>query len=490
VTCSNAIRSLLISTLAVACTASSEGRAGDTPDGGGQADAVVDGDARRKIAAFRQQLLDRIASSDCATGACEVLTPSVVPAEPSAASQGQRILLIDDAITAAAATRYLSRTLAFIAVNDRGVYAEIDPQFSIARDAYDILRAIDEFPLRLRAEDLEIAQQFYDVFGDDGLPEEEHGTGIVSFLAEKIPDAQFVVSEDQLTPPIPCSVLGEDAATEAGWERLTAFVENAAASLGEIVVAHNINAIHLSWGLTHENLSDGFERECGRAAPRSVTERIMRLYVDLFRRFTRLETAGSDGRMQPVVVFQAGTGTLANDPAPYLLDCAEIERRLRVYSVGYAETSVPCEGAYDRSLLSPPGWERLACNDVFMVMGYTSIFKPPRAGAFFAYMPYGIGFAPRPAWPVAPSFANPVALAYYFFIAQRDPDAGPDAWLRTLTQDGTKPILDPLLYDAFPRATNEPLPPACTMARKPRPAAHKLPTPWVRARWRRPGTRR
>jgi len=143
-------------------------------------------------------------------------------------------------------------------------------------------------------------------------------------------------------------------------------------------------------------------------------------------------------------VFQAGApGT---DPDARRLDCAQIPHRVRVFSVPYIGTAVPAEGSHDYSLL-PTSIANLGCSDVFIVMGYTSIFDPTRGDQYFPSMPFGLGRAPRPAWPPTSSFANPIALAHFARIEAEHPSATTDDWLDVLTDGWSQPILDPLLHD-------------------------------------------
>ena len=109
-------------------------------------------------------------------------------------------------------------------------------------------------------------------------------------------------------------------------------------------------------------------------------------------------------------------------------------------------TNIVLDWRYAESLFG----RDLGCNDVFIVMGYTSIFSPTRGDQYFPSMPFGLGRAPRPAWPPAPSFANPVALAHFVRVADDHPAATTDAWLDLLTDGWSQPILDPLLYASFP----------------------------------------
>jgi hypothetical protein len=99
-------------------------------------------------------------------------------------------------------------------------------------------------------------------------------------------------------------------------------------------------------------------------------------------------------------------------------------------------------------------------------MGYTSILDPTRGDQFFPSMPFGLGRAPRPAWPPTSSFANPIALAHFVRIAQDDPAASTDDWLDLLTDGWSQPILDPLLYDPGPSRCPVPDPDCVHAARR------------------------
>src|SRR5204863_6170021 len=198
----------------------------------------------------------------------------------------------------------------------------------------------------------------------------------------------------------------------------------------------------LSWGIGQSELSNVFSLRCGRDVSTAIARRYMEPYVALLESLTSLTTPDAAGQLRPVVVFQAGaTGT---DPDGRRLDCADIANRVRVFSVPYTGTAVPAEGSHDYSLL-PTSVSELACNDVFIVMGYTSIFSPTRGDDYFPSMPFGLGRAPRPAWPPAPSFANPIALAHFVRVAAGHPLATTPEQLDLYTPASSHAILAPPL---------------------------------------------
>ncbi len=377
---------------------------------------------------------------------CPMTHVTARPGQAYPSSRGQRILLIDDGIVFAAATRYASRTLAFLESTDDGSYREYAPSFDLPAEAFDILKKVDAASPPLRATDINLAQPFADKF-TDLLPETAyaHGSDIQTFLAEALPQAQFVISESELLLFDGLCGLSDDDAAE--WTKLDERFAAARRTISAIVAQYGVNFVHLSWGLEHHSVVDHFEAHCGRSPRREVVTRILEMYAGLFRTLTRLESPGADGRPQPVLLFQAGAPAASSED--YGLDCADVPGRIRVFSVPYAGSDVRQGGSHDYSLLTDPGRAGMACNDVYMVMGYANLLDMSRAKSFQSLI-LGIGPAPRHGWPPTSSFANPVALAHLVCLSLRYPGESAASWAYRLTDSWTKPILDPLLYDEFP----------------------------------------
>lgn len=393
---------------------------------------------------LRDELLQKIQASSCPADPCPVVSFTARPATERDRSRGKRILLIDDAIVLPAVTRWPGRVIGLLALGSDGSYAATTPEFVMARDAVDVLATIAAFPRPVRGTALDLVEPFFTRFSPKLPPEAfGHGMDILPFLAEHLPSAQFVLSEDQLEAPTRCELL-DIAPDDLAWASHDDFVERMSRSLAKAIVDHGINYVHLSWGLGHSEISRAFESRCGRAMSVATARRFMEPYVALLSSLTALATPDERGRPRPVMIFQAGATGI--DPDARRLDCADIARRLRVFSVPYTGMAVSPEGSHDESLLPAPLAE-LGCNDVFIVMGYTGIFEPTRGDMYFPSMPFGLGRAPRPSWPPAPSFANPIGLAHFVHIAERHPDESIDQWSARLTDGWTQPIIDPLLHD-------------------------------------------
>lgn len=74
-----------------------------------------------------------------------------------------------------------------------------------------------------------------------------------------------------------------------------------------------------------------------------------------------------------------------------------------------------------------------------------------RAPAFFPVSSLGLGIAARPGWPAVSSFANPVALAYFAYLVEQHPNETVPQLIDRITNQGSKPMVDPLLHGLFPR---------------------------------------
>jgi hypothetical protein len=376
---------------------------------GGVAGGQEAGEVASPTSALREELQGMIQRSACGSGGgCPLITVTATAAAAAEASRGRRILLIDEAIQTAAASRYRSRALGYLVADQDGTYREHTPSLTVGRDAYQILTRVDEEPGEVAARALNLAGPFLEKF-HDVLPDiDGHGADILAFLAEKIPQAQFLIAEDlkPLAPVVECVMLDEPPSDDgAAWRRHDARVGQLGSSLRTLIERHGINYLHLSWGIAHGDLTDDFQRLCQRPAPAAVTGRLMEPYLAMFRQLGTTMTPGRGGQLRPLAIFQAGKAVSA--PEQDRLDCAALPGRVRVYSVPYAGTEVPCPGTREHAILQPELRARLACLDVLMVMGYTSLLGTIRPGKYFSYTPLGMGEGLRPAWPPTPSFAKP-----------------------------------------------------------------------------------
>ena len=415
---------------------------------GSETGSTFGGQGGTSMSRLAEEIAHAIEESSCPES-CPMTTVVAGPGVARASSQGQRILVIDDGILFAAATRYASRTLAFLETNEDSFYSEYTPSFDMPAEAYEILKKVDEASPPASGYDLNLVLPFAEKFLTK-LPETwtGHGSDIQAFLAEKVPEAQYVVSESKLEFRDMCGLLDEDMA-EAEWARLEERFAAVQSSIAGAILRYGVNFVHLSWGIERAGLVRDFEQDCGRSPSRSVVDRIQDMYAELFRAMTLLMTPGACGRPQPVLLFQAGAS--ASAPEDYLLDCIDIPGRMRVYSAAYVGQDVLSGGSHDYTLLSVSEQAAMGCNDVYMVMGYESIFGEPRE-EHFQSLSLGLGPAPSPAWPPSSSFANPVALSHFIFLSMQYPEHALMFWVDRLTDSWSKPILDPLLHGEFPAA--------------------------------------
>jgi hypothetical protein len=427
-------------------------RGADTVSDEPRTDALVEeaGEGGTGLRAEIQSMIDR---SPCPGEPCPLVTVTPAPAPATPASQGQRILLIDDGLVTQAATRYPSRVLAFVK-RDGHRYLEYTPRLEVGRDALEILTRIDAEPGEVPSRTLDLMASFRKFLPQ--LPDYGgHGMDMLPFLAERVPAAQFVISEDQLDAPVDCGILDvtEDSDPQGSWSRFVDGVEQIRASLSGIIEKHGINVLHLSWGITHQTLVEELEFHCQRRPGRELTTRIMLAYVELFRRLTALSTPGPGGDRRPVLIFQAAWPSQESEVADNRLDCADIPGRIRLGALsGIPRTEIPCAGTHDYSILPAGVRENLACTDVMIALGYSTMFDPVREGKYWSYIPFGLSGASSQVWPASNSFANPVGLAHYLYLQSATPAASPQELLLRLTQKASLPILDPLFHDAFPHA--------------------------------------
>src|ERR1043165_108504 len=152
----------VLASIAIAAGCSSEhAMTGDaTTEGPG---APVQGAAparAERVHRLRDQIAGLINASACPGAGCEMIAFQPVPAELSPSSEGARILLIDEAITTVAATRYQSRTLAYLAHDGDGTYHPTDVTLQISRDALAVFQVADAFEGPLASEEIGLVAQF------------------------------------------------------------------------------------------------------------------------------------------------------------------------------------------------------------------------------------------------------------------------------------------------------------------------------------------
>jgi len=409
-----------------------------------------------QIACLRDALLAKIDGSPCPGNGCELVTFHPVPALPSATSDGARILLIDEAIVTVAATRFQSRTLDYLARDADGTYRTSDVALAIARDALDVLQAADRFGSPLASEEIDVAGPFAQKFSDVIPNWTGHGMDILPFLEDRIPRAQFVVSEvlldEALRDPQICRV-NSATTREVALQTLEAQLDRTAQSLAGVIQQYAINYVHLSWGTTRAQIGQFVQSRCGATPPNSVLDRIHTAYLGLLRGLAGLSTPVA-GQPRPVVMFQAGTGAdhdLHVGDIDFLTDCTPFPGRLRVFAGAYTGTDIPAGGSSDPRYVTAFARRTLACNDLLVNVGYTGLFDFRPAPAYFPVSSLGLGVATRPGWPAVSSFANPVGLAYFAYLVDQHPNETVPQLIDRITNRGAKPTVDPLLYGMFPR---------------------------------------
>jgi len=409
-----------------------------------------------RLACLHDTLLAQITASPCPGTGCEVVTFHPVPAAPSVTSEGARILLIDEAIVTVAATRFQSRTLGYLTRDADGAYQASDPALMIARDALDVLLAADRFGSPLASEEIDVAAPFAQKFSDVIPNWTGHGMDILPFLEDRIPRAQFVVSEvlldDALRDPQICGI-GDADTREASLQTLEAQLDRTAQSLAGVIQQYAINYVHLSWGTTRAQIGQFVQSRCGATPPPEVLDRIHTAYLGLLSGMAGLSTPVA-GQPRPVVMFQAGTGAdheLHAGDVEFLTDCTQFPERLRVFAGAYTGSDIPAGGSSDRKYVTSFAQRTLACNDLLVNVGYTSLVDFRTAPTFFPVSSLGLGVAPRPGWPAVSSFANPVALAYFAYLVEHHPSETVPQLIDRITNQGSKPTVDPLLYGMFPR---------------------------------------
>lgn len=391
------------------------------------------------------------------------------PAAPRDDSRGQRVLILDQNMILASSTRYASRTLAHIRISDvDDHYSEYLPSFEVPQAFAEVAELLDEHPQHVPiAATRELTSDFYAKVGP-AIPAEHwqgHGLGVFTFIADRVPDAQFVIGQhaavERLAIPDFCRLVSATASERAAAiddleQRLGAIGD----SLADIVELYDIDYINASWGLTGSLLQTIVSTKCGASLSSATKKAVLKRERAFMKGLSELTYADELGQTRSAILVHAGVTAphpLTGTEGDYSIDCgATMPGRIRVNAFSYLGSDIPVEGSDDLALVDAPALNAKACTDVYINAGYEPGLPPVERTPSLRYSDWGIGDSWNP-WPPSSSFMAPVAIARLVSLRQElgQDSAAPellDAW----TANGARPLQDPILHDQFVSADGAP----------------------------------
>ncbi len=402
-------------------------------------------------------ILDRFHSDkETSGGAAAQAQVEFVPGEPTAASVGQRILVLDEGMLLSGATRYRRRVLAHLQQDTAGRFVEYRPPLTLPAALIEFFARIDAHPLFVPAAELQPLQApFLATFASEIPSEywEGHGNPIFHLLVEANPDAQFLIAQNHLRAlwdvPSFCELLSADPKRRDGViAALGARYDNAADSLVELAKKFSINHVNASFGADFAATSSAITSLCGTSPDATVVSRVIELDHGFMR---RLSTLSGD-----MILVQAGISSygrrLSPNDSEFPIDCdGSITNRWRVAAFWNAAEDIPPEGTRDLAYLAEGNVNTMPCVDAYINIGYgVGVFGTrPERPRQLRDTPFGIGWGPN-AWPPTSSFAAPIGLSYLLFLRTQNPSLrGARQVFSSATQGGTLSIFDPIQNQQF-----------------------------------------
>ena len=371
---------------------------------------------------------------------------TIKPAKPSTTSRGKRILLLDENVVAASALRFSNRSIGYLKAAADGSYQHFEPVINVNDKVQAFL---DELARKGRDTPypcFDFSDLLYEI---DRLTVPEfagHGMDILPNLMSYIPEAEFVVSDDTLSDTFSkadfCSLDRSQASNQQIVDKLAAAGE----SLVEVIRDHELDYLHISWGLT-DKLLDDMHEQCNHSP--AVVELhkpiIMQAHLDL------LTTISESG----ITIVQAGANpSIPIDPAKYVMDCTQIPNRFITGVASYLDFNVPAEGTTDKTLLTQNSVNAAPCTDLYIVSGYYSLYSGDFREPYLGSAPLGLGLLKSPSWPSSTSMTNPIALAYFIWWRDQNPGRSLKAFIKERNLSNRVFIVDPLQHRQYPLQQN------------------------------------
>lgn len=341
---------------------------------------------------------------------CETVTVSFRPKPASSSSLGQRILVIDSGMLIPAYTRYKSRVLDHLAIDQQGYYRSSPQKIQVTRPIFEVLCNIldEQCPLTTAKQLNPISDLFYKHKKILQIPI-GHGDLTFATLADLNPKADFVIAE---LADKPAAYFCSSSDDPVSLESYRLFIRNAADSLRSAIEKHNINFVNMSFGDTQNTLKRTWQLRCaGKALPSE------KFFLDFqkmhFHNFYEPLFA-----MEDVVFVQAApqsTRVLEKLDPEFFSDCQDVSSRIVAAGFSSQEALLPFLGSNSHPLLPNYIKGAMTCTDLAINFG-VSAKRPYEDGPFPVLTTmegvgaYSIGTRP------SSSTAAPIVLSYLIYL--------------------------------------------------------------------------
>lgn len=429
------IAMMCLAGLAVACDPMPAGRGPDAGGGkGGAASGGSAGDGMSPPPGLEQRIDEAVASvqSDTCfaqddTSQCQWADYEVGPAQFNMArSTGEAVLAIDDfgAGFFPELVRYRNRLLGFYTIDGDQLHAQV-LSVHLPRRLGDILVSFagPEFiPARALAR---IGAAVGTTYAKLNVLYYGHGGVVFAHLVELVPEQPLVLLDlaDLFEiPPAICDGIDDQTVAAA-----TAHAAAVAASLRQVMTAHNVRFINASFGSTAATVATDWSRTCGSAVPRGdQLQRLLHTYDPIYD-----VLFNSDG------VITAHAAANLGSPAEYPFDqvSARYPNRVRVGFISSLDSGLDeaGRGAVHQSQQFP------ADGDADVYFNWDCEGLPPTCAERHYEMAANFGLGAAPVTLMSSSYVNPLGLARLVNLRYARHAAEPmdDALVQTLRRELT-----------------------------------------------------
>ncbi|WP_186647240.1 hypothetical protein [Fluviispira vulneris] len=379
-------------------------------------------------------------------------------------SLGYRILLVDNGMQVAALTRYKDRVLKNLVEDKKtGDYIDKEISFKIPLAAKEVLEKTFENPTYNNIPS-ELLKPSSNIFNEKFLHMIEyintsldftgppHGLTIFNYLANNIPNSQFVLvyaTENKLTEILCDNEMSEDKKLE----HLKLIFQNQASRLINEIKENNISFLSFSKGYSNKQLKKIVKDEGSKCS--YVSDNLMtKINKAYFHSYLKSLTTKTD-----VILVQSNLeADYYVDPkkdSNYYSDCQELKNRIRVGAANNLTNSIPPLGSHNISILDNFTKNSELCTEMYIN------FAVQKKRPFFynkgviQLSSFNIGTEAATGFEISSSNATPVALSYLIYLKMQLEKANPgkeisNEMLIKRLQENNNFIFDPSLHKQLP----------------------------------------
>ncbi len=417
-----------------------------------------------------QEEIDRIIDEweqKCSVPDCPTKLVHFSPAVPVNESLGQRILILENFfVPDSAMLRYRNRVLGFYKLEeDAPKYKEYFPDTEVYEPFDEIAEFLSQLPYHVPAADLSSERLRENGFSKlvKHQPFLSHGVPIFEWLADLVPEAQFVIA-DLPTSPFSLELFCHFDEKET-MRKMRTKVSRAMIQVLQLIETHDINYVNISEAPSPEALERNYGMFCRGPKNKSyfaiddeAKNNFLNMQAFVFRKLSEIPT---------ITVFQSLPNT---DQTIYLPDnkrhdlvAADYDNFVRVGYFASAEAKFGVKGAFDARLLSRPQLNQFFCASTYVNSGVTegspaSIDEPePQKISEHALYYRYLGFdSDRVIRVMATSWATPLALAHAIYLKNTGGPKNARELRKYLRTNSNQPkLIDPLRFKQFELYAND-----------------------------------